>query len=130
MYLLDTHILIWFLNDSPMLPGGIKRMIGKSRDASVLVSIASFWEMAIKSSKGKLKLNYSITDLMMLCKDILHISVLEIKDAHLEILRALPWIHKDPFDRLIISQAISEDMVLISVDEHIADYPVRRVWEV
>ena len=126
MYLLDTHILIWFLDDSPMLPVAIKRLIGQSRDVAVFVSIASFWEMAIKNSMGKLKLNQSIVTLMKLCNGVLHLPVLGIRDIHLETLRTLPWFHKDPFDRLIISQTIAEDMTLISVDERVVDYPVRR----
>ena len=128
MYLLDTHVLICFLCNDPVLPVKTTELIGKSRDAAIFVSIASFWEMAIKSSKDKLTLPCSITDLMSLCADTLHLSILVIKDVHLETLRILPWIHKDPFDRLMISQAISEDLALITADEQIDRYPVRRVW--
>ena len=129
MFLLDTHILIWFLNDDPMLPSEIRQLIGRSRDIAVFVSVAFFWEMAIKISKGKLTLNQSIPHLMNFCHEVLHLPVLEIRDIHLETLRTLPWFHKDPFDRLIISQAIAEDMTLISVDRRVEDYPVRKLWE-
>lgn len=128
MYLLDTHVLLWFLNDAPLLPVNIKKLIGKSKETIVFVSIASFWEMAIKDSKGKLTLAQPIPDIMKLCSETLDMTVLNIRDVHLETLRTLPWVHKDPFDRLMISQAISEKLTLISADQSIAGYSVRRLW--
>ena len=122
--LLDTHVFLWFMDGSSKLPFGIRAFIEDTDD--IYISIASFWEMAIKSSKGKLSLPRSISETMKVCEQDLQFSILAIKDIHLETLRVLPWFHKDPFDRLIISQAISEDMTLLSVDEHIAEYPVRR----
>ena len=126
-YLLDTHTILWFLVDSKELPRNTQKLIEEADDVSV--SIVSFLEMAIKNSRGKFPLPLSITEMMRLCRDNLGFSILAIRDIHLETLRALPWVHKDPFDRLIISQAISEDMTLVSVDAHVAEYPVRRVWE-
>ena len=125
-YLLDTHTVLWFMVEAAELPRTTKKLIEGADDVSV--SIASFWEMAIKNSRGKFPLPLSITEIMRLCTDSLEFSILGIKDVHLETLGRLPWIHKDPFDRLIISQAIAEDMTLISVDGRIAEYPVRRVW--
>ena len=126
MYLLDTHALLWFLDDDAKLPVATKELIGTSPD--VYVSIASFWKVAIKSSIGKLKLNDSITRIMELCSEK-KITVLPIKAAHLERLRTLPFIHKDPFDRLLICQAQAEDMTLITVDENIPKYDVRTKWD-
>ena len=72
----------------------------------------------------------SISETMKVCEEELQFSILPVKNIHLEILRTLPWIHKDPFDRLIISQAISEDMTLVSADEHVIDYPACRGWKI
>ena len=126
-YLLDTHTFLWFMDGAPQLPFSTRELIERAED--IYISIASFWEMTIKNSRGKLSLPRSILETMIFCEEELGFSILAIRDIHLETLRALPWFHKDPFDRLIISQAISEDMTLVSVDAHVAEYPVRRVWE-
>ena len=126
--LLDTHTLLWFVDEAPQLPLNVRELIEGSKD--VCVSIASFWEMAIKSSKGKLSLTCSIIQMMGICIDTLKFPILHIKGVHLEMLRTLPWIHKDPFDRLLIAQAMSEEMALVTADEHIAKYPVHRMWAV
>ena len=126
MYLLDTHALLWFLDDDAKLPATAKELIGTSPE--VYASIASFWEIAIKSSIGKLKLNDSITRIMELCGEK-EIMILPIKAAHLERLKTLPFIHRDPFDRLLICQAQAEDMTLITVDENIVKYEVRTKWD-
>lgn len=126
MYLLDTHALLWFLNDDPKLPAGTKKLIETAQQ--VYVSIGTFWEMSIKDSIGKLSLPAPISDVMADCEK-LGFSVLPIKAAHLAKLKSLPPIHKDPFDRLLICQAEAEAMTLITVDENIVKYDVRTVWE-
>lgn len=125
MFVLDTHTLLWFLRDSSELPSEAKTMIQQA-DA-VAVSIASFWEIAIKMSLGKLELDLSISEIEKLCyeKDIL---VLPIKTKELEILQTLPKIHGDPFDRLIICQTIQSSAILITKDTIIPKYPVRTYW--
>lgn len=126
-YLLDTHTFLWFMDGVPRLPFRTRELIEEAED--VCISIASFWEMTIKSSIGRLSLPRSVSETMLFCEDELGFSILAIRDIHLETLRTLPWFHKDPFDRLIIAQAMSENMTLISLDERIMEYPVRRVWE-
>ena len=81
MYLLDTHILIWFIENSPKLPEFLRNLIGRSDDLNIYVSIASFWEMAIKVSKKKLTLIDSVQDIMRICSDELHFLILNIKAA-------------------------------------------------
>lgn len=125
MFLLDTHTLLWFLNDDPKLPETTKELIGTSPDT--YVSIASFWEIAIKNSIGKLELRDSITRIMEICEEK-QIFILPIKAIHLERLKALPSIHRDPFDRLLICQAAAENMTLISVDGNLVKYDIRVVW--
>ena len=96
-------------------------------DKDVFVSIASFWEIAIKNSLGKLELPASITEMMEVCRS-LQITVLPISAAQLERLKDLPWIHRDPFDRLLICQALEKDLTLITVDSNIVKYDVKTDW--
>ena len=125
MYLLDTHAMLWFLNDDPKLPARTKELIGTTPE--VYVSIASFWEIAIKNSIGKLELHDSISRIMELCEEK-QIAILPIKAIHLECLKPLPPIHKDPFDRLLVCQARAEGMTLITLDENIVQYDVATLW--
>lgn len=126
MILLDTHTFLWFVNDPSQLPAHVNQLIEEADD--VFVSIASFWEMAIKSSKGKLGLPASITQMMMDCR-MMDFTILPIKGSHLERLNHLPWIHKDPFDRLLICQAQAEGLTLLTVDENIPKYDVQTAWD-
>ena len=125
MILLDTHAFLWFLIDDSRLPAKIKDKIETDKD--VFVSIASFWEIAIKNSLGKLQLPASITEMMEVCRS-LQITVLPINAAQLERLKDLPWIHRDPFDRLLICQALEKDLTLITVDSNIVKYDVKTDW--
>ena len=126
MILLDTHTLLWFLSDDPMLPEATKELVGTSEN--VYVSIATFWEMAIKNSIGRLMLADPISRIAEICEEN-RITILPIKALHLDILRKLPRIHKDPFDRLLICQAKAEGMALVTVDENIAKYDVKTLWQ-
>ena len=125
MILLDTHAFLWFVNDPSQLPSKVKEAI--ETEENVFISIASFWEMAIKSSKGMLALPSSISTMMKDCEK-LDISILPIRAEHLEKLNQLPWIHKDPFDRLLICQAQAEGLIFVTIDENIIKYDVRTMW--
>ena len=118
--------MLWFLSDDPRLPSGTKELIGTSPE--VYVSIASFWELAIKNSIGKLELPDSISRIMELCEEK-QITILPIKAGHLELLKSLSAIHKDPFDRLLICQAQAEDITIITTDEKIPLYDVKTLWK-
>ncbi|MBQ0167826.1 MAG: type II toxin-antitoxin system VapC family toxin [Treponema sp.] len=124
MYILDTHTLLWFLSDAPELSEDTKRFIANQDIAAV--SIASLWEIAIKQSLNKLRLNGTIRDIEAMCyqKDFY---ILPINTAELDLLKTLPSIHRDPFDRLIICQTIDEDATLITRDEKIPLYPVKTM---
>ena len=126
MLLLDTHAFIWFENEDSRLPYAVLDRI--ERERNVFVSIASFWEMTIKSSLGKLQMKATITDLMEDCLEY-DFSILQINAAHLERLKKLPWIHRDPFDRLIIGQAQEENLTIVTVDSNIVKYDVNTFWE-
>ncbi len=112
--LLDTHILIWFLNGDNHLTEETKKSI-KNLDNKCYVSMASIWEIAIKTTLGKLNINISF-DTLKLILIANKIEVLPIDFEHIQQLLVLPPHHTDPFDRLIIAQAISEDISIVTKD--------------
>ncbi len=124
--LLDTNVFIW-LSDSPELLPQSVRQIADDDHNELLVSIASPWEIAIKKSIGKLKTRHTVQQFMAAYEDI--IEFLPIQAHHLAIVETLPLHHRDPFDRIIIAQAIAENIPVISSDAAFDDYSVRRIWE-
>ena len=125
-YLLDTQAVIWYYEISPKLPKSIEDLID---DASIDVYIcsASLWEIAIKTNLGKLSLKLPLDDLLYSIRNR-DFHILHIEDEYLNGLMKLPYIHKDPFDRLIISTALAEDLTIITIDESIRKYDVPWVW--
>lgn len=126
-YLLDTHTLLWYLNDAQQLPLYAKRFIEDAAN-DILVSITSLWEIEIKASLGKLVLRTSIEEIHAVATQQ-GMRLLPISVAHLVQLHTLPFHHRDPFDRLLIAQAIAEKAEIISGDQFFPLYPVRIVWE-
>jgi PIN domain nuclease of toxin-antitoxin system len=114
--LLDTHSLIWYLEKNPRLSLQTVALIEDSTN-EVIVSIASLWEMSIKAGLGKLNvpLGMSFIQLEQHLKS-LDFQILEMKTKHLDALMPLPLHHRDPFDRMLIAQAISENATLVSDD--------------
>lgn len=125
MYLLDTCAFLWFLDDSPRLSSRARDIIGKSN--GLYLSIASLWEIAIKKTIKKLDIEETITDLENICIKY-GIIILPIKTSYLEKIQKLPLIHADPFDRLIISTALDEKLILITHDSNIRKYNVNLIW--
>ena len=125
MILLDTHILYWFFFEDEKLSNSLKEKIESEKD--VYISIVTFWELAIKASIGKIKLPASVSNLMKDCIES-EFKILPITDAHLDKLSDLPWIHRDPFDRLLICQAQAEGLTFISADENIRKYELDILW--
>ena len=129
MVLLDTHTLLWVFTDSEKLSQpAIDSIISNER----YVSIASFWEIAIKSSlpneARRIHLSLSISDLEKECIRQ-SISILPITPGDCELVQTLPYIHMDPFDRIIIAQAINNKMELITKDQIIWRYnAVQKIW--
>ena len=115
-YLLDTHTFLWFLDRNNNLSGKARRII-ENTENSKFISIASIWEIAIKMNLGKLKLDIKLEELK---EGILknNFKILPLDFEHLIELSKLEEIHKDPFDRIIIAQAISEKQVIISKDSN------------
>ncbi len=125
MYILDTHTLLWYLRDSEELSDTARNTINDAE--YICTSAVSLWEIAIKHSIGKLNLEFSISQIEELCSEK-DIYILLIKGNHLDELDKLPDYHNDPFDRLIICQAITENMTIITRDSIIPKYPVKTLW--
>jgi PIN domain nuclease of toxin-antitoxin system len=125
-YLLDTHSLIWFLEGDNRLSATAKDIFNDD-NADIYLSIVSLWEMAIKIGLGKLKLSQSLEQVI----DTLEqqsISLLSVKPAHVLAVLNLPFEHRDPFDRLLIGQALVENMKFLSNEALFLRYGVDRVW--
>jgi PIN domain nuclease of toxin-antitoxin system len=125
--LLDTHILIWSLEENPRLAKHLIDML-ENEGNQLLVSQASFFEMAIKINLGKLEspLGLSFPQLKNHLEQR-NVVVLALEPEHLETLRGLPLHHKDPFDRMLIAQALTENATLVSDDEFFKLYAVELV---
>ena len=116
-FLLDTHTLLWWLNDSPQLGPRCRQMISDDRN-QVFVSAATTWEISIKMAIGKLR---APEDMDSVVEDE-GFSKLPISLYHGQLAGSLPAHHRDPFDRMLIAQAQAEGLILITADENISLY--------
>ncbi len=126
--LLDTHALLWFLADDPPLTPTAKALIEDPGNRK-LVSVASCWEIAIKVALKKLDLGESAKTFLPRELAANGFDLLAIELAHATFVEALPPHHKDPFDRLLIAQAIIEGLSLVSADAILDQYGVSRHWK-
>ena len=124
--LLDTHALIWYAEGNNKLSMKAKAELENSNNLK-FVSIASLWEIAIKASLNKIELKKTFKEVIRFLINN-NIDLLPIKIEQLNTLLDLPYHHKDPFDRLIIAQAITENITIISVDQQFKPYPVNVIW--
>ena len=124
--LLDTHVVIWFITEDPNLPFPLKRQIVSSSN-ECFVSIASFWEMGIKHSLGKLELKTKLETVFQVI-GMSGLKTLPITPNHILTASNLEFHHRDPFDRLIIGQALSENLILVSKDKEFSRYDVPLMW--
>ena len=126
-YLLDTHTLLWFISEDKKLSNRAHRLILDS-NSEIFLSIASLWEIAIKVNIGKLALEQPFEQLFPKELHFHKIRILDITVDSLARLTALPVHHRDPFDRLIIAQALVERIPIIGVDSAFDAYGVSREW--
>ena len=127
--LLDTHSMYWYIEDDPQLSGRARTLI---QDASneILVSPASYWEIAIKISIGKWRLNRPYEEFIDIGLNQYGFQVLPILPTHTARLIGLPFPqgHRDPFDRLLIAQVLVEQIPIVSADSPLDAYGVTRLW--
>lgn len=119
-FLLDTHTLLWWLGDDPQLGSRCRDVLADRRN-QVFVSAATTWEISIKMALGKLE---APEDMDSIVEDE-GFSKLPISLYHGQLAGALPPLHRDPFDRMLIAQAQAEGLILVTSDEEIARYPLR-----
>lgn len=124
--LLDTHTLLWFLNEDANLPPNLRQRIEEAN--TVFASIVSVWEIAIKLNIGKLTL---LTPFETLDADISAsgIEILPITFQSAVTCRSLPLHHRDPFDRMLVAQAITHSLIFVSRDAVLDSYTIQRLWE-
>lgn len=125
--LLDTHTFLWWDSQPNRLPAKVLALC-KDTQNEIFLSVASIWEMQIKHQLGKLELHLPLDRLVSEQVQKNAIQILPIQTAHVLGISALPNVHKDPFDRLLIAQANVEKMVFLSGDGVFDQYPVQIIW--
>src|SRR5438093_3880834 len=126
-HLLDTHTLLWYTLADRRLSGTAKTLILDPAN-EILISPASYWEIAIKISVGKLALHQPYEDFIDVCLNKYGFVILAVQPKHTGVLTSLPFHHRDPFDRLIIAQAMVEGIPIIGNDPDFDPYPIKRLW--
>ena len=125
--LLDTHAFLWFITDDQQLSAIAEGLISDA-DNEILISPASYWEIAIKVRLGKYPLSTPYETMITRGIDGNGFKVLPIEPRHTAVLTAMPFHHRDPFDRLIVAQAEVERVPIVSVDAVLDAYGVQRLW--
>lgn len=125
--LLDTHALLWWLIKSPLLPVSAQSLL-RNRQNTLSVSAASAWEMATKVRLGKLDVAAEVVENFMFYLAREEFDVIPVTVEHGIRAGLLPGPHKDPFDRMLIAQALAENVPLVSNDRALDGYGVKRLW--
>lgn len=125
--LLDTHALLWMVSESEKLTRPARTAIADGSN-ELFFSIAGYWEIGIKQSLGKLSLAHGWQEALPKEMTRNGISFLPVEPVHIHGVAALPWIHRDPFDRLMVAQARIESMAIISRDSQLSGYGVPIIW--
>ncbi|NOK62675.1 MAG: type II toxin-antitoxin system VapC family toxin [Chloroflexi bacterium AL-W] len=126
-FFLDTHTFLWFIDGNLKLSATARQLI-ENPDNERLISIASLWEMAIKTSMGKLIFDEPFDQFVSTQIQWNNIQVLNITTAHTAYVSTLPFYHRDPFDRMLIAQAMVETIPILSADSAFDSYGVTRLW--
>lgn len=121
--LLDTHAVLWSLEGSHSLSRTAREVIEDERN-EILVSVVSAWEMTVKRALGKLTFPDDLEETLAEAGFIQRL----VRFADCNRLSALPSIHRDPFDRMLISQAMEDGIPLVTRDEMVARYPLQTIW--
>jgi PIN domain nuclease of toxin-antitoxin system len=125
--LLDTHAFLWFITNDPQLSASAQSLIADPNN-EILVSPASYWETAIKISIGRYPLSAPYEDFITKGLDGNGFRILPIEPGHTAVLTTMPFHHRDPFDRLLVAQALVEKISVVSKDAILDLYGVKRLW--
>ena len=126
-FLLDTHTFLWAVLDDPRLSDNARALM-LNVDNELLVSPASYWEIAVKISVGKYTLDDDFETFMERQTAYSEFTPLPISVKHTAVVATLPFHHRYPFDRLLVAQAISEDIPIVSIDRLLDAYSAKRIW--
>ncbi|HVK85453.1 MAG TPA: type II toxin-antitoxin system VapC family toxin [Kofleriaceae bacterium] len=121
--LLDTHTLLWALEDSDRLSGTARAVIEDAGNV-VLASVVSGWEIAIKQAMHRLEAPDDLEDAI----EAAGLTKRQVTFADARRLRTLPAHHRDPFDRMLVAQALEDGIPIVTRDEQIAKYPIQVIW--
>ena len=127
--LLDTHTMYWYTTGDPQLSPTAETVILDAEN-EILISPASYWEIAIKVSKGKWQMNQPYEEFLDACLNRYGFRILPIEPRHTVEVSRLPFPtdHRDPFDRLLVAQALIEQIPMVSADVQLDAYGVTRLW--
>ncbi len=125
--LLDTHTFIWWDSDQQKLSKTVSDMC-HDQSNTLMLSVASVWEMQIKHQLGKLTLKLPLATIIQEQRETNTIEIVPVQLAHVLALESLPLYHRDPFDRLVIAQANVEGAIVLSCDTIFTQYPVNVMW--
>ncbi len=125
--LLDTHAFLWWVAASDELSRKARSTVGSARN-ECFVSVASGWEIAIKVSLGKLRIDGALDRFLPEQLAASGFQALAIDLKHTARVATLPFHHRDPFDRLLVAQALEEDLTMVTADPVVVKYGVKRVW--
>ena len=123
-HLLDTSTLLWALGEPERLSPRARRLVDAGEN---VVSVASYWEIVIKTQKGLLTIS-DLATWWRRASELTAARMLNIRTSHVTALAALPMLHKDPFDRILIAQAKAEGLPLLTNDSAVGEYPIETIW--
>ena len=127
--LLDTQVFLWIATDSARLPRDLRTVL---RDPfnDLYLSVVSSWEIAVKARSGKLVLPMPVWAFLLESRERLSIQTLSIQETAVAHVAKLPDIHRDPFDRMLVCQAIEHELTIVTSDTHVQRYPVKTLWTI
>ncbi len=125
--LLDTHVFLWWVEGDRALPTKARAALA-DQESECLISLVSVWELAIKAGLGKLRLALPVMRYVVEHAAANGFGMLDIRMAHVGRVEMLPRHHGDPFDRLLIAQAIEEKLPIVTADPVFRKYGVKRIW--
>ncbi|HEX4611043.1 MAG TPA: type II toxin-antitoxin system VapC family toxin [Urbifossiella sp.] len=125
--LLDTHVFVWMDTDVSLISPAALRYFADP-NCTILLSVVSVWEVAIKAGTGKLALSAPLGQVIQDIRQKNPLQILSVELSHALAVQSLPAIHRDPFDRMLVAQAIVENAVLLTADARVRQYPVQTDW--
>ena len=125
--LLDTHTVLWMVNGYERLSSSVKELL-LNDEHELFISVVSLWEMAIKVSLGKLSELKGGVGVVISKLESMPIEVLPITTGCIKTIESLPFIHRDPFDRMLVATAVSSDLTILTADSNIPKYSAPCVW--